>query len=255
MTIALPAGGWLGFLAILARVAGVVALAPVFGGPFVPAMLRASLALAIALALWGHVPVAEPQGDLLAFAAVVLGETATGLAIGLLSRMAFAAVQTMGGLLDIELGFGAGELLNPGSGEAAPALANVLNLFATVLYLVFNAHYVLIAAMADSFRRLPVGAWVLPRFAGPLADAFAQAVLTAVELAVPVLCASFIVTLALAAFSRAVPLMNVFFLGVPVKMVVGLFGLAFLLPVYAGMMHAIFPADAGALLPGAGGGP
>ncbi|MBX6351226.1 MAG: flagellar biosynthetic protein FliR [Clostridia bacterium] len=253
MTIALPAGGWLAFLAILARVAGVVTLAPVFGAPFVPALLRAAIALAIALALWGRVPVAAPSGELLAIAAVVLGETATGLAIGLMSRMAFAAVETMGGLLDVELGFGAAELLNPGSGEGAPALANVLNLFATVLYLVFNAHYVLIAAMADSFRRLPVGVWAAPEAAGPLADAFSGAVLTAVELAVPVLCASFVVTLALAAFSRAVPLMNVFFLGVPVKMVVGLFGLAFLLPVYAGMMHAIFPSAPGALLFGGGG--
>lgn len=254
MAIAIPEGGFLAFWGIVARVAGVMALAPVVGAPFVPAILRICLTLAVALGLWGHVPVAEPPEDVLGYSAWMLSESATGLAIGLMSRMAFAAVQTFGGILDLDLGFGAAGLLNPGSDQPTPLLATFMNLLATVAYLIFNAHYVLLMAVAASFRAIPEGTFAAADFAMPLADAFAQAFLAAVQLAVPVLAASFLVTIALAAFSKAVPQMNVFFVGLPVKMVVGVGGLALLLPIYLTMMRAIFPADAATLLLGPGGG-
>lgn len=250
----IPVGGWLAFWAVAARVAGVMSLAPVFGAPFVPTLLRVGLTLAVSLALWGQVQVGSPPEDFLGYSAWLLAETATGLAIGLLSRMAFVAVQTMGGLLDLDLGFGAANLFDPSSEQPLPLVANFMNLFATVAYLVFNAHYVLIAALAASFRGLPVGSWLAPSFARPLTDAFIQAFLTGVQLAIPVLAASFIVTVALAAFSRAVPQMNVFFLGLPVKMAVGLGGLALLFPIYTAMVRAIFPGTAADLLRGMGGG-
>ncbi|MBE3590228.1 MAG: flagellar biosynthetic protein FliR [Firmicutes bacterium] len=249
-----PLDRWLVFWAVAARAAAVTATAPVFGASFVPGVLRVGLALGVSYALWPSVRAPVPPADLWGDAAFVLGEAVTGLAIGLMSRMAFAAVQAMGSLLDLDLGFGAASLLDPASEQPLPLLGNFMNLFATVVYLLSNAHYVLLAALAESFRVLPPGTWAAPSFARPLVDAFAAAFLTAVQLAVPVLAASFLVTVALAVLSRAVPQLNVFLLGLPVKSAVGLLGLALLLPIYAGMMQRLFPADAGALLGPLGGG-
>ncbi|MBX5476767.1 MAG: flagellar biosynthetic protein FliR [Clostridia bacterium] len=244
---------WLVFWAVVARVSAVVATAPVYGAAFVPGVLRVGLALAVSYALWPSVAAPAPPSDLWGAAAFVLGEAVTGLAIGLMSRMAFAAVQAMGSLLDLDLGFGAANLLDPASEQPLPLLANFMNLFATVVYLLSNAHYVLFAAIADSFRLLPVGAWTAPSFARPVLDAFVASFLTAVQLAVPILAASFLVTVALAVLSRAVPQLNVFLIGLPVKSAVGLAGLSLLLPIYAGMMRRIFPADAAAILGPLGG--
>ncbi|HEY8394641.1 MAG TPA: flagellar biosynthetic protein FliR [Thermaerobacter sp.] len=224
------------FLLCLGRTSGLVAAAPALGGRFVPVSLRALLAVALALVVFPLVPRGPVPGDAGAYALALLAEVAVGLALGLLSALVFAAAQTAGELLDLETGFGVSGAFDPLLSQPVPLLGNLLNLVMLLVFLGVDGHHLLIRALVLSFRRIPPAGASLVGAAPVWVDMAGWMLVTALLLALPVLGVLFMVTLALSLLARAVPQMNVFFTGLPVKIAAGLLLLAMALPALAGVM-------------------
>lgn len=227
---------------VLARVAGVVATAPIFGNRQVPPMARAALALVLALLVLPVVRPAGPAPSPAAYALALAGEALFGLAVGLTSQLLFLAVQGTGELLDLELGFTAAQLLDPQFGGAAPLMSLLLYALAALLFLGVDGHHLLLRALLGSFAALPPGS---AHLGAATAERWAEAVgwvwWTAIRLALPVLAVSVLVTAALAVAGRLLPQLNVLVTGLPVKLVVGLGALGAALSLWAGLVARLVP--------------
>lgn len=203
---------------VLFRVTGVVLVAPVLGSANAPATARVFLSVLLALVFFPIVRGTAPEVSTAAFALAATGELGIGLLIGFAASLLFAAVQLGGHLLDQELGILQSNLLDPFSDAPVSVIGQFKLLLATVVYLLLNGHHLLIAAIGDSFRAAPLAGAPARVADAMVLDLFHMAV----QIAAPALVTLFLVTIALAFMARAVPEMNLFAFGFPVRLGVGL---------------------------------
>jgi len=221
------------FILTLARTAGIFTLVPIFGATQVPVQTRVAIAVSIALIF---VPMCRtssiPAVDLMPMALLMAKEAVVGLAIGFVTSLVFAAVQTAGEFIDVQSGFAFAATLDPVYGSQTAIAGRVQYLLAGLLMFVTNAHHVLIGALADSFRIIPVTQFSLnPGVAGQALSLFSMLFVIGIRIAAPVLAAVFLADIALAIISRGVPQMNVLMVGMPLKLGVGIISMVIALPI------------------------
>jgi flagellar biosynthesis protein FliR len=220
------------FLLVLARLSGLVASAPIFGHLVVPVRVRAGVVGALALALAPAVaapPLADASPS--AVAGLVAVEVVIGVLLGLVAQLVFAGVELGGQLAGIQLGFGMAGVIDPGSHAGSTVVAQWQQLAALLVFLVLDVHHVLVRAVVESFRVAPVGRAVLA--GGVLEGVVAEAAGlfdVGVRIAAPVLVVLLLVNGALGVLARTIPQLNVFAVGFPVNVGVGLVVLGASLP-------------------------
>src|SRR5581483_2898791 len=147
------------FLLVLARIAGLVLAAPVFGHLLVPVRVRIGLAMTFAVALAPAVAPGTPDfasSWMLARALAV--ESATGVLLGLVAQLVFAGVQLGGQLAGIQMGFGVVNLIDPQTHAQVTVVSEWQNLLALLVFLALDVHHLLVSALLESFRTVPPGA-------------------------------------------------------------------------------------------------
>ena len=230
------------FLWPFARVAGLVAVAPILGNVGVPRRVKALLALALTVALAPLVeglPMIEPWSA--AGIAVLAQQMAVGAAMGFAMRVVFTMVDVAGELTSLQMGLGFATFFDPQHGAHTPVVAQFLGLLTSLTFLAINGHLMMLATLAESFRALPVGAgfgdaapWLaLARWGGTI---FASGLM----LALPVVAALLITNVALGILTRAAPQLNLFAVGFPVTILVGWAVLALSLPMLAPLLTHAF---------------
>src|SRR5438045_2165199 len=146
------------FLLVFFRITGVMMLAPVFGSAMAPAPVKIFLSVVLSLLFF---PLVQSKGAPVAIEGTVLAlavawELAVGLLIGFASAMLFAGVQLGGHLIDQELGILQANMLDPLLNEQISIMGQFKVLLATLVYLLINGHHLLIGAVSDSFRAVPL---------------------------------------------------------------------------------------------------
>lgn len=227
------------FLLCLARTGGLVAVSPVFGGRFVPAPARALLAVMLALVVFPLVPPAAVPESVSGYALALLAEVLAGLALGLVTVVIFAVAQTAGQWLDLSAGFGLSGAFDPVLGQPVPVLGNFFHLAMAVVFLAVDGHHLVIRALVESFRRIPLGGATFVTSGTVLAGMVGWMWLTALQLSLPVLGVLLALTAGMSLMARAVPQLNVFITGLPVQMVVGLLVTVAALPALLEMMGGL----------------
>jgi flagellar biosynthetic protein FliR len=226
----------LAFLLIFVRSVSVIGTAPIFGGSQIPAVFKVGLSFFLALLVAN-----TPQGaaDLHALPTLSFGEFAldavlqvvVGFAIGTMATTLFNIAQFAGELLDQQIGFSIATVLSPGIVGPVSLLGNFFYLLFALWFLSVNGHYAILLALLDSFRIVPLtGVHLGAPVAGLFLKAISTLIVVAVQLAAPILLALFLTNVSLAIASRAVPQMNVFVVGLPATLLVGLVLLVVLAP-------------------------
>lgn len=225
------------FLIVFARVSGIFSIAPCFGSKNVPAYVKIGLAFFITAVLLPVIThkysaLVLPQ-DLLPYIGLVVTEFMFGLIIGYASFLIFAGVQMAGAAIDMQIGFSIVSVLDPQSGVQIPLLGTFKYVLAILLFLAVNGHHVLLAAISESFQRVPINAALAHEAVTVhIVSMFSTSFTLAFKMAMPVLVALFLVEVAFGIMARTVPQMNVFMVGIPAKIIIGLFILAISLPVF-----------------------
>ncbi|WP_425807930.1 flagellar biosynthetic protein FliR [Desulfitobacterium sp. Sab5] len=211
------------FLLILSRLAGMIMLAPVFGARGVPGMVKLGLAVGLSIILYPLIKASNPviPETLLLYAALVAKETFVGLVIGFVIYSLTAILQGAGQLIDFQMGFTMGNLIDPVYGMQSPMMGNFQLILATMLLLATNAHHYLIAAMVKSYAYIPVSPTALPQGIDFYVKLVSAVFSLSVQLALPVIGALFIADLGVGLLSRAVPQLNIFTVVFPVKIIFG----------------------------------
>lgn len=239
---------WLAaFMWPFARVLGLLIAAPVFGNPRFPLRVRLALALIITVIVAPTLPpLPQVAPDSLPGLGIFAQQLLIGLTMGFALRLIFTAVEMAGELIGLQMGLGFAVFYDPQNAGQMPLIGQFLGVLTTLIFLAVNGHLLMLSALAESFRDLPIGdlpgqgTWLA--VAGWGSRIFAAALL----LAMPVVAALLTVNLALAALTRAAPQLNVFAIGFPITLTVGfsalLLTLPWLTPVVDGMLRETMEA-------------
>jgi flagellar biosynthetic protein FliR len=216
---------WIGaFLWPFFRIAAMFSSAAVFNMRALPMRLRLMLALAVALVL---APLAGPMPAVELMSAegfMITGQQLViGITMGFVLRMVFAALELAGEMIGSLMGLGFASLIDPQNGVQVPVVSQFYVLLATLMFLALNGHLLWIEAVAESFRVIPVGLTGLaPEGALALAGFASQMFGWGVRMALPVVAALLVVNLAFGVLARTSPQLNVFSVGFPAALLIGL---------------------------------
>ena len=216
----------------LTRILGLIAAAPLFGNNAVPVSVKVGLGVMLAAIMAPTIP-ALPATDPMSMAGflIVLQELLIGLAMGFSMRIVFAAIEMAGEVSSLTMGLGFATLFDPLSSGRSSAVSQFLALIATMAFLAANAHLVLLSALAESFITLPVSA--TPMSIGApleLARWGARIFSAGLQLSLPIVAALLITNVALGILTRAAPQLNLFGIGFPVSLGVGMLVISLALP-------------------------
>lgn len=215
---------------VLLRSTGFVVAAPILGYRALPLAARAGLAAVLAVAV---APLArEGQGALPLLLAAPL-ELGIGLVLGYLLALTFHALEMIGRLLSLQMGLSLGSVLSPTQGEASTPLDPLFAVLAGLLFLALDLHLALVRVLAGSFAAFPLGGGWPPEVAPAGVALSAAALELGVRVAMPLALVLLLADLAVGMLARAVPQINVFLLGLPIKILVGLAVTAAALPALA----------------------
>lgn len=236
------------------RVGGMLLVAPVFSARNVPVKVRTTLLLLFTLLLSGPA-VAAARSTLPALQvtpAAFLAESLVGFAVGFGAAVLVGAVETAGDLMSTSVGLSGASLLDPLSGASNTVLAQFTQLFAVTVLLSVGGHLVMLDALAESVRAVPVGAagaGAVDVRAGLAALTAGGAALFALGLkfAAPVVAAAMIGNVALAVLTRVAPALNVFTVAFPLQIGLGLVA-AIAALAYLATWLAGWPAHLGGIL-------
>ena len=231
------------FLLIFARLSGIFSTAPIFGARNVPVMVKAGLSLLISyilLPLLIQPSIILPEA-LLPYVALVVGEFLIGLIMGFACSFIFHGIQMAGALLDTQIGFGIVNVLDPQFGQQVPLVGNFKYILAILVFLASNSHHLFLSAMFYSFRKIPVTQGLFrPDMADIAVDMVLAIFIIALKISLPILVALVLTDVALGILARTMPQMNIFVVGVPGKILVGIFVLSLALPFYIVFLEVVF---------------
>jgi flagellar biosynthetic protein FliR len=226
----------------LTRILGLIAASPMFGHSAVPITVKLMLGVLLASIVAPAIP-ALPAADPASLAGllILLQELLIGLAMGFAMRIVFAAVEMAGEVSSLTMGLGFATFFDPSTQGRSSAISQFLALVATLGFISVNAHLVLLSALVESFSTLPVSAQ--PIYSGGfkhLADWGGKIFSTGVQLSLPIVAALLITNVALGILTRAAPQLNLFGIGFPVTLGVGMLVLAMSLPYLATPLQNLF---------------
>ena len=207
--------------------------------------IRIGVALAITLLL---VPTLTyyptPIQEITALGIAVMRELVIGLGMGFVVSIVFNAIYVAGQLIDVPMGFGMVSVLDPNIGIQVPIVAQFLNIFATLMFFAIGGPRIVILVLGKSFQLVPLGPGpVSSAIASVGLEAFIKMFLIGVTLSLPAVAALLLTDIALGILARVVPQINVFIVGFPLKIGVGLLILALGMPVYIWALAGLFASD------------
>ncbi|PWF44339.1 flagellar biosynthetic protein FliR [Massilia glaciei] len=216
----------------LTRILGLIAAAPIFGSGSIPVPAKVGLGVIMAMIMAPAIP-ALPAADPLSMAGllILVQELLIGLAMGFVMRIVFAAVEMAGEASSLTMGLGFASFFDPMTKGRSSSISQMLTLVATMAFLAVNAHLVLLSALAESFVTMPVAGTPMSAGAPFEVARWGGRIFSAgLQLSLPILAALLITNVALGILTRAAPQLNIFGIGFPVSLGVGLLVIGLVMP-------------------------
>ncbi len=242
------------FFLILVRVSSMFMVAPVFSFRGVPVRLKVGLAGLMALLLFPVVDAGPVNLEFNHLTAVILvfQEIVTGLSIGFVMSLLFAGIEMAGEFISLDMGFTMAQIFDPNFNHTVSVIGRTKNVLAVLIFLIIDGHHFLIEAVAYSYRILPLGSWGITSLAvDKMIHLTAQVFVIGIKVAAPAVVALFLTTVTMGIVARAVPQMNIFFVGFPLRITVGLLFFGFGFPIFLYLFRVlldVFQEDTLALL-------
>ncbi|PKO00759.1 MAG: hypothetical protein CVU42_02720 [Chloroflexi bacterium HGW-Chloroflexi-4] len=231
------------FFLVLTRVMAVIIHIPNLGGQIIPNQIRIALSLVLAAIL---VPWTNPLGvdaesmALIPFAAAILKEIIIGTLIGYAAILTFATISIAGETMGIGSGFGSDRIFNPAIEASVTPIGQLFIVISTLYFMAINGHHIAIAALQKSLTLIPVDT-PLPIFSvDTLMRSTAQHIAIGIQIAFPIFAALLLTDITLGLLSRVAPQVQVYFLGLPIKIGLSLFALGLSLSIFFPYLRDLF---------------
>lgn len=234
----LLAGEVFAFLLLFTRIGAAIMVLPGYGDASVSPQIRLLLALLITALV---TPALSPALPILpaapvALAALLLGELVIGLFLGLIARLLLSAIDVAGMVISFQLSLANAFMFNPTMAAQGSLVGAFLSILAVLLLFVTDLHHLMLLAVIDSYSLFVPGA--MPPI-GDAADVVARLVADSfrigVQIAAPFLVFGLVFYLGLGVLARLMPQVQVFFVGIPVQIMLGL--VVLVLTLSSGMLY------------------
>ena len=231
------------FLLVFLRLTAILMSIPIFGGKNIPITFKAGMAISVSVIIF---PVLKFENlpyysEVIPFGIGVIGEILLGTIIGLCVNLIFAGIQLAGQLAGYQMGFAISNVMDPQTGTQTSIIAGFQNIMAMLLFLAFNAHHWFLKSLEDCFNLVPLFNFAIK---GPVIEHFMRLsgnmFIIAVKVAAPVMAALLVTSVCLGLVARTVPRMNVFLVGMPLKIGLGLIFVAISMPFLAYFLKQVF---------------
>lgn len=217
-------GSWVSsFLLPLFRIAALLMVMPIIGTQLVPTRVRLYLALAISVVVVPTLP-PMPQVDSISLQAFMLiaQEILIGVMLGFVLQLLFHIFVVAGQILAIQMGLGFASMVDPANGISVPVIGQYFTMLVTLLFLAMNGHLVVFEVLAESFLTLPPGTGLQVEHYWELATKLGWVMGAALILVLPAVTALLVVNIAFGVMTRAAPQLNIFSIGFPLTLVLGM---------------------------------
>ncbi|ABO50904.1 flagellar biosynthetic protein FliR [Desulforamulus reducens MI-1] len=231
------------FFLVFVRMLSFIFSCPLYAIPGIPPLVKAGLSLVLAALT---APLVEPAaasfpGGLWGLGLAVFSEVGVGLAIGLVCTFVFNAIRIAGQLLDFQIGFAMAAVMDPLGGGMNTLVSRFLFFMTLVLYMNMDGHHALIRALVKSYELVPLTAAAMNgELTLLIIRIFTDTFALAVQICAPVVAVLVITDLAMGLIGKTAPQLNIFQLGFPLKIAVGVSTLAILLPALTSVFKYLF---------------
>lgn len=232
------------FILVLLRVSAIVVTIPIISEKSVPARLKAGLSILIALIIFPLVlPKIPPsQNDpVLILMFRMAGEIFIGLLIGFAARMIFAGIQMAGDMIGFQMGLSIANIIDPMTSEQVSIITELQYLIAMLVFLAVDAHHIFFAAIIQSYSVVEPLSFHL---SGPLMQLILniskEMFVIGLKIAAPIMAVMLFTNVGLGIVARTVPQINIFIVGMPLQIAIGLVFLGITAPLFIKMTQGLF---------------
>jgi len=241
------------FMLVFARIGAMVMLLPGLGETNIPVRIKLAIALLLTLIILPlhraayHVDI---QASMMPLLVLMIHEIIIGVVLGATARVTLAALQVAGSVIAQQMGLGFVTAVDPTQGQQGLLIGNFLTLLGITLLFATDSHYLVIAALNDSYAIFSPGEMMPSGDVAALATrAFAAAFKIGMQLAAPFLVFGLVFNIGLGVLARLMPQMQVYFVGVPLSILAGFLIFSFIvaammgtfLDYFVGVMHDLIP--------------
>jgi len=228
---------------IFLRVSAMIITIPIVGDSTVPLKIKGGLALLITFLVYPVVPVAgwKLSADIFSMIYRMAGEIMIGVMIGFTSRLIFDGIQLAGQLIGFQMGFSIVNVIDPVNNEQVSIISQFQYLVAVLIFLIMDGHHIFLYAIGESLRILPPLGF---HFSGELMQLLLSFVKDMLEVAIktgaPIIAVLLFMSVGLGLVARTVPQINIFIVGFPLQIAIGLIGIGLTLPVFTRVLEGYF---------------
>lgn len=233
------------FLLIFCRITSFFVVAPLFSLRGVPNAFKIGLGFFLSIIVfitYGMNETIVPDAQYVLF---IIREVLIGLLMGFMVYLFFTVVQTAGAFMDLQVGFAMANVVDPFTGASAPLLGNFKYMLLIMVFLMMNGHHYLLTALMDSYKWMPLDNELFSRlYDGSITNFLSRALgntfILALQVAAPLVVAMFLTDVGLGFLAKTAPQYNVFVIGIPLKLLIGLFVLILLMPGLSAVFERLF---------------
>ncbi len=229
-------------LLIFVRMSSIFVITPVFGRREMPGYMKIALAFFCSYILIPLIGDTQLEySTFLGFAAIAGREFISGIIIGYVGFLVFTALYIAGQIIDMQIGFGMVNVLDPTMNTQVPVTGNFIYILSTLFFLMIDGHHVLLSALFKSYSILPINGFAFTEaMVHNVVNIFADVFVIGFKISIPVIAAVMLAEVALGILSKTVPQMNVFVVGMPLKIGIGLLTFYVIMPIFIKLMTVTF---------------
>lgn len=231
------------FLLIFVRIMAFFTTLPIFSYRNLPTQHKIGMAFFLAWIIFYTIDVPMIIVNE-TFILLIIKEALIGLLIGLIAYIILSAIQIAGGFIDFQMGFAIANVMDPQTGAQSPLIGQYLYIFALLFLLAVDGHHLLIEGIYYSFQWIPMQKLFITFSDGSIASfviqSFNQMFIIAFQMSIPIVGSLFLVDVALGIIARTVPQLNVFVVGIPLKILVSFFVIFISLSLYTILVRNLF---------------
>ena len=241
------------FMLVFARIGAMVMLLPGLGEANIPVRIKLAIALLLTLVILPLHRAAYniDMQSITALLVLMMHEIVIGIVLGATARVTLSALQVAGSVIAQQLGLGFVTSVDPTQGQQGLLIGNFLTILGLTLLFATDSHHLVIAALNDSYAIFAPGASMASGDVASLAtSAFTAAFKIGIQLSAPFLVFGIVFNIGLGVLARLMPQMQVYFVGVPLSILIGFLILALVLVTmmgtfldyFNGVMHQLIPS-------------
>jgi flagellar biosynthetic protein FliR len=238
--LSIPMSTFVAFLLATVRSAAWLVISPPFSSRVIPSRIKALLAAALALLVTPRLAASAPALDPAPLLGALLQQVAIGVALGFLTALIFAAVQAAGDLIDLFGGFSLAFAFDPLMQTGNSVFGKLYGLLAVTLLFASSGHLLILRGFLATYDVLPLDASLdMARLGELLTAGLVQMFVAALQIAGPLIAVLFLADVGLGLLTRVSPMLNVFSLGFPAKILLTLVLVGMTFPLLPGAVDRL----------------